>query len=67
VVKRGCFLLKGDVQWALELVDHLLALDASHPEGRSLKAEALETLGRDQSSANGRNYYLSVAQELRRR
>jgi len=51
----------------LELVDHLLALDASHPEGRSLKAEALETLGRDQSSANGRNYYLSVARELRRR
>jgi len=60
-------LSKGDVQWALELVDHLLALDASHPEGRSLKAEALETLGRDQSSANGRNYYLSVARELRRR
>lgn len=60
-------LLKGDVQWALELVDHLLALDADHREARSLKAQALETLGRDQSSANGRNYYLSVAQELRRR
>ncbi len=55
----------GDVQWALELVDHLLALDANHQEGRSLRATALEILARDQSSANARNYYLSVAQQLR--
>lgn len=56
---------KGDVQWALELADHLLALDANLREARLLKATALERLARDQTSANARNYYLSVARQLR--
>jgi alkyl sulfatase BDS1-like metallo-beta-lactamase superfamily hydrolase len=55
----------GDVQWGLELVDHLLAIDANHQQARSLKASALETLARRQTSANARNYYLSVAKQLR--
>jgi uncharacterized sulfatase len=56
---------KGDAQWALELVDHLLALRSDHREALLLKASALETVGRAQISANARNYYLSVAQQLR--
>jgi alkyl sulfatase BDS1-like metallo-beta-lactamase superfamily hydrolase len=56
---------RGDVQWALELADHLLALHANLQEARLLKATALESLARDQTSANARNYYLSVAKQLR--
>jgi alkyl sulfatase BDS1-like metallo-beta-lactamase superfamily hydrolase len=57
-------LAAGDPQWAAELTDHLLALSPDDPEARALKGEALIALGREQISANGRNYYMSCAQEL---
>jgi uncharacterized sulfatase len=55
----------GDAQWAAQLADHLIALspDAAHP--RLLKARALEVLAEELLTATGRNYMLTVAQELR--
>ena len=57
---------EGDAQWAAELSDHLLALYPEDASVRSLKADALERLAEDLITATGRNYYLTVAQELRK-
>ena len=54
----------GDVQWAAELADYLLAGDPDHQEARRLKARALTALGERQISANARNYYLTTARSL---
>ncbi len=54
----------GDPQWAAELVDHVLALEPGRAEARALKGAALIQLGRQQTSANARNYFMSAAQEL---
>lgn len=51
-------------QWAAELCDILLNADVAMPEATSLKANALIGLGRMQTSANGRHYYLVCAKEL---
>ncbi|MGI9241404.1 MAG: alkyl sulfatase dimerization domain-containing protein, partial [Verrucomicrobiales bacterium] len=59
-------LAEGDAQWCAELCDQLLAL---HPEDqtiRTMKADALELLAAELITATGRNYYLTVAQELRK-
>ncbi len=58
-------LASGDAQWAAQLCDNLLALDPSAVEPKLLKADALEHLAEALLTATGRNYYLSVAQELR--
>lgn len=58
-------LKEGDAQWAAELADHLLALDDNDRSAKLLKADALTVLGEQQTSANGRNYYLTQAQQLR--
>jgi alkyl sulfatase BDS1-like metallo-beta-lactamase superfamily hydrolase len=55
-----------DYQWAAQLSDHLLALDAAAGAPRLIKAEALEALAENLLTATGRNYYLTVAQELRK-
>lgn len=55
-----------DAQWCAELCDHLLALNPNDQAARTLKAEALESLAENLITATGRNYYLTVAQELRR-
>ena len=57
---------EGDAQWAAELSDHLLALYPNDASIRSLKADALEQLAENLITATGRNYYLTVAQELRK-
>jgi uncharacterized sulfatase len=57
-------LAKGEFRWAAELADCVLATDATHAAARRLKARALTELGERQTSANARNYYLSVAQYL---
>jgi len=59
-------LKEGDAQWCAELCDHLLALQPRDQKIRSLKADALEQLAENLITATGRNYYLTVAQELRR-
>ena len=55
---------KQDFRWAAELADCVLALDATNADAKRLKARSLTELGERQTSANARNYYLSVAQYL---
>jgi alkyl sulfatase BDS1-like metallo-beta-lactamase superfamily hydrolase len=56
----------GDYQWAAELTDVALGVDADNVAAKRLKAQALTELGERQTSANARNYYLSAAQFLLR-
>ena len=56
---------KGDAQWCAQLCDNLIALDPKARQPKLLKAEALEALADKLVTATGRNYYLTVAQELR--
>jgi uncharacterized sulfatase len=55
----------GDAQWAAQLSDYLLALQPEAIEPKLLKADALESLAEALLTATGRNYYLTVAQQLR--
>ena len=55
----------GDAQWAAQLCDHLLALDPSARDPKLIKADALTVLAENLLTATGRNYYHTVAQELR--
>jgi alkyl sulfatase BDS1-like metallo-beta-lactamase superfamily hydrolase len=53
-----------DFQWAAELADHVLALDASNAEAKRVKGEALVMIARQQISANARNYLMTSAMQL---
>ncbi|NQT01788.1 MAG: hypothetical protein HQ580_07195 [Planctomycetes bacterium] len=55
----------GEAQWCAQLCDHLIALNPNSNNAKLLKADALEKLAEDLITATGRNYYLTVAQELR--
>lgn len=55
----------GAFQWAAELSDHVLAVDAAHDAARQIKAAALTELGERQVNATARNYYLTAALFLR--
>jgi uncharacterized sulfatase len=55
----------GEAQWCAQLCDHLIALNPNSNDAKLLKADALEKLAEDLITATGRNYYLTVAQELR--
>ena len=57
--------LADEPQWTAQLCDHLLALNPADPSAMLLKADALDALARDLLTATGRNYYLTVAQQLR--
>jgi alkyl sulfatase BDS1-like metallo-beta-lactamase superfamily hydrolase len=66
-LSRGSEALAGrDFRWAAELADCILAVDGANVDAKRLKAQALTELGERQTSANARNYYLSVAQYLLR-
>jgi uncharacterized sulfatase len=66
-LSRGREALAGrDFRWAAELADVVLAVDSANVDAKRLKAQALTELGERQTSANARNYYLSVAQYLLR-
>jgi alkyl sulfatase BDS1-like metallo-beta-lactamase superfamily hydrolase len=54
-----------DHQWAAKLADYLIALSPNAAESKLIKAQALEDLAENLLTATGRNYYLTVAQELR--
>jgi alkyl sulfatase BDS1-like metallo-beta-lactamase superfamily hydrolase len=54
----------GDAQWACELADLLLTLDPERSDIRRVKATALMDLARQETSANGRHYYIASAKEL---
>ena len=53
-----------DYQWCLELCDLLLA-DAEDAQTLLLKADAMERLAEQETSANGRHYYIACAKEIR--
>ena len=54
----------GEYQWCLELCD-LLTADGKETDGvRGRKAEALRKRAEEETSANGRHYYLAIAREL---
>ena len=53
-----------DMQWALELSDHLIALDYLIEEVKDLRVEALIYEGSRSSNPNKRNYFLTSAFEL---
>jgi alkyl sulfatase BDS1-like metallo-beta-lactamase superfamily hydrolase len=53
----------GDARWALELADHLLVLREFIDVARTVRASALRMLAARETSANGRNYYLTQALE----
>lgn len=56
----------GDLQWRLELCDHLIALGAPvSASARRLKADALTALAEDEINATARNTYLWEAKKLR--
>lgn len=55
-----------DHQWAAQLADYLIALNDETPEAKRIKADALTKLAENCITATGRNYYLTVAQQLRR-
>lgn len=54
-----------DDQWAAQLADHLLAIDKENTAARQIKADALTKLAGNMVNATARNYYLTVARELR--
>lgn len=53
----------GDAQWCAELTDHLIELDPEDDAAMVLRARAWRALGEEEISANGRNYYLTSAQQ----
>ncbi|PAY16882.1 alkyl sulfatase or beta-lactamase [Rhodopirellula sp. SM50] len=58
-------LAEDDNQWAAQLADHLLAIDKADADAKQVKADALTKLARNMVNATARNYYLTVARELR--
>ena len=58
-------LAAGDHQWAAQLADHLLAINSSDSAAKRIKADALTGLAQNMVNATARNYYLTVARELR--
>ena len=55
---------KEDMQWALELSDHLITLDYFVDEVKDLRKKALIYEGSRSSNPNKRNYFLTSALEL---
>ncbi|AET67638.1 alkyl sulfatase-like hydrolase [Desulfosporosinus orientis DSM 765] len=53
-----------DYQWGIELADLLIAADSSNQQAKQYKAQGLMGLGKMETSANGRHYYLTCAKEL---
>lgn len=56
---------KGEAQWAAELSDLLIDGGKGGAQGKRIKAESLTALGRMQTSANARHYYLACAKQLK--
>ncbi|MCZ6675550.1 MAG: alkyl/aryl-sulfatase [Verrucomicrobia bacterium] len=54
-----------DYQWVMQLADYLITLRYQVDEVTDVKVKALRALAKQQINAPARNYYLSVAKELR--
>ena len=61
--KAKDFLKDKDPQWALELATHALDVSPGDTLCKETRLEAIKVLASQQTSANGRNYYLTVALE----
>jgi alkyl sulfatase BDS1-like metallo-beta-lactamase superfamily hydrolase len=57
--------LNTDPQWAAELADHLIALEAHTAEAKQAKATAFDRLAAGARNLNAVNYYQTQAAELR--
>ncbi len=57
---------QGDYQWAAELLDRLIVLDIDNENYPLLKADALNGLANNIETATARNFYNTVANELRK-
>jgi len=55
---------KGDLQWALQLIDRLIFSDEEHANAAVIKAEILKELAGEQINCPARHYYLHYAKEL---
>ncbi|WP_067586638.1 alkyl/aryl-sulfatase [Endozoicomonas ascidiicola] len=55
---------RGENRWGLELINYLLFTQPDHPQGKTLKAQAMRNLGYASMNPNGRNYYLTQALQL---
>ncbi|MFC7337806.1 alkyl sulfatase dimerization domain-containing protein [Haloferula chungangensis] len=66
LVQARLALKNNDAQWAAQLSDQLIALDPEADEPKLIKADALSALAEELLTATGRNYYFTVAQELRK-
>lgn len=64
--EAGKALETGEFQWCLELCDVLLDCQEADQEICRLKAAALRKQAENETSANGRHYYLTCAKELER-
>lgn len=58
-------LAEDDNQWAAQLADHLLAIVSGDHAAKQINADALTKLAHNMVNATARNYYLTVARELR--
>jgi len=54
----------GDNQWAMELADRLLEINASSSKAKQIKIAAMRSLADQTVNAMTRNYYLLSAREL---
>ncbi|HET7883230.1 MAG TPA: alkyl/aryl-sulfatase [Acetobacteraceae bacterium] len=54
----------GAFQWAAELTDYVLTVDAGDIDAKRIKSAALTELGERQVNATARNYYLTAARFL---
>lgn len=57
-------LVSGDLQWASELADRLIAANDLSADGAQVKIDALRLIADDTVNAPTRNYYLLCAREL---
>lgn len=55
---------EGALQWALQLIDRLIAADQNAAQAKGLKAEVLRALADEQINCPTRHYYLQSAKEL---
>jgi len=58
-------LSEGDVQWAAQLADYLIAFDPMLSAAKLVKADALTVMARNSENALGRNFNLTIANMLR--
>ena len=52
-----------DNQWGLQLATYVFTLDHDNDKAKEIRLKALKALAEQQTSSNGRNYYLTVALE----